>query len=464
MITAQGARIELARRHFSNFVTYTKPDYDFNWHHQAIASKLELFAKGQISKMIILMPPQHGKSELCSRRFPAYILGLKPATKIAIVSYSDSLAKAFNRDIQRIIDDVPFNQCFPDTYLSESNVVTTAEGAYLRNSEIFETVKHKGFVKTVGIMGSLTGTPVDLAIIDDPFKDREEALSSRIREKVWAQYTDVIETRLHNDSQQLIVMTHWDEDDLVGRVLRRDKDWTVVKFPAIKLREDTQDPRELGQVLWPEKHSLERILKIKESSPITFNSLYQQEPKTPTELLVYPEWDEIDEMPNYAQMFGGDFGTPTAIVEVMWHNNDLYLNEIMYDDSQPTNREIVDMLKPRVDIRKPFIWDSAEPRSVKDLCDYGMNAQPAIKGKDSISFGIRRVRAMKIHVTRNSHNLKRELNNYQWMTHNGKVIDTPIDAFNHLLDAVRYVYGKMGKAIAPRAPMIMTTKKEYSTI
>lgn len=402
---------------------------------------------------MLFVPPQHGKSELATRRLPAYILGRQPDSKIAICSYSATIASSFNRDIQRVIDDQPYSEVFPDTTLNANSAINPSKNTYLRNSETFEIIGHQGFVKTVGVGGSLTGTPVDIGIIDDPFKDREEAMSSTIREKVYNWYTDVFCTRLHNDSQQLIIMTRWHQDDLAGRVLKKDNDWEVIVYPAIKQKEDPHDPRQIGEALWPEKHSLERLLKIETDTPITFNSLYQQEPKANKETLVFPEWTEIDEMPGYAQQYGIDFGFPTGIVECQWHNSNLYLNEITYDETNPTNKQIIKDLKDRkINLSRFFVCDSAEPRSIKDLKDgvtiddklIKMNAIEAIKGPDSITFGINKMKECKIYVTKWSHNLKDELNQYSYIVHNGVKTDQPIDAHNHLIDAARYCYVTLG--------------------
>jgi hypothetical protein len=273
------AEAELARRNLSDFVRYTKPDYHFNWHHYTVCDILDQFSRRRIRKLMVFMPPQHGKSELTTRRLPAFLVGLNPDLKIAICSYSATIASNFNRDIQRIIDDRPYFDVFPDTSLNEQSAINPSKNTFLRNSEIFEIIGRQGFVKTVGVGGSLTGTPVDIGIIDDPFKDREEAMSVRIRDKVYSWYTDVFKTRLHNDSLQLMVCTRWDEDDLAGRILQSENDWHVVSFPAVKERESPDDPREIGEALWPERHSLDRLLEIKETSPFTFSSLYQQEPR-----------------------------------------------------------------------------------------------------------------------------------------------------------------------------------------
>jgi hypothetical protein len=434
------ARIELAKRHFADFVKYTKPDYQFNWHHKLICEKLDLFTRGHIRKLMLFVPPQHGKSQLATRHFPAYMLGLKPATKIAVCSYSATLAQAFNRDIQRIIDDLPYHDIFPKTLLNASNVTTNAHGAYLRNSDIFETLDFRGFVKTVGVGGSLIGTPIDIGIIDDPFKDREEAMSIRIRDKVYSWFTDVFRTRLHNDSQELIIMTRWHEDDLAGRILAIESDWEVIVFQAIKEREVPGDPRQIGEALWPEKHSLERILAIKETSPFTFSSLYQQEPKPSTDALVYPEWSEYEEEPDITPINGLDFGfsnDPTALIQVKIHNQDMYLREKLYKKGLTTpdlDREMNAVLQKWARI----VGDSADPRTIEDLKRKGWNITPSIKGPDSVVNGINWVKGFKMHVHKDSHNLKNELLNYQWLMYGGKPTNMPIDSHNHLLDAARY--------------------------
>jgi hypothetical protein len=439
-ISPKKAKIELSKRHLKDFIAYTKPDYTFNWHHTALCEKLERFAKGEIRKLMVFMPPQHGKSQLTTRHLPAFLLGIKPSTKISVCCYSATLAQAFNRDIQRIIDDVPYHEVFPNTILSESNVTTNAHGNYLRNADIFETIGHRGFVKTVGVGGSLTGTPIDIGIIDDPFKDREEAMSIRIRDKVWSWFTDVFRTRLHNDSQELIIMTRWDEDDLAGRILKSESGWDVVTFQAIKEREIPGDPRQIGEPLWPERHSLDRILSIKETSPFTFSSLYQQEPKPSSEALVFPEWDEYEDEPDIQPLYGLDFGfsnDPTAIPQVKIHKQDIYLRELLYKKGLTT---------PELDHAMSFLMpkssrisaDSADPKTIKDLQNRGWrNIVPSEKGPDSIINGINWIKGFKIHVHKDSHNFKNELLNYQWVMYGGKPTNMAIGP-NHLIDPTRY--------------------------
>lgn len=440
-VSPKKAKIELAKRHFRDFVKYTKDDYHFNWHHTALCEKLEQFGRGEIKKLMVLMPPQHGKSQLTTRHFPSYLLGIKPKTKICVCSYSATLAQSFNRDIQRIIDDIPYHEIFPETILNQSNVTTDAHGAYLRNSDIFETVNFRGFVKTVGVGGSLTGTPIDVGIIDDPFKDREEAMSIRIRDKVWSWYTDVFRTRLHNNSQELIIMTRWDSDDLAGRVLKQENDWEVITFQAIKEREIPGDPRQIGEALWPEQHSLERILAIKQSNPFTFTSLYQQEPKPSKEALVFPEWNEYDQEPEGEALIGIDFGfsnDPTAIVQVKIHKQDMYVRELLYEPGL-TNTPLDQKMRFLDLKRRRIVADSQESKTIHEFkTERGYNMIPCIKGPGSVNAGINWMKDFKLWVHKDSHNLKNELINYQYIMVGGVSTNEPMDAHNHCIDAIRY--------------------------
>lgn len=275
---------QVASNKLLTFVKYTKLDFQINWHHILLADKLQQFAEGKIKKLMIFMPPQTGKSEMSTRRLPSFILGQKPNTRIAVCAYNSTFARGFNRDIQRIITDQRYKNVFPITSLNEKNVSTDAKGSYLKNADIFEIVGYKGYLMTVGIGGPLTGKTVDIGIIDDPIKDSMEANSKVYRDRLWDWYENVFKTRLHNNSQQLVTLTRWHEDDLSGRILAREADqWEVLILPAIKESDTNElDIRQIGEALWPEKHSLERYTEIRDNSPRTFASLYQQRP-APTE-------------------------------------------------------------------------------------------------------------------------------------------------------------------------------------
>lgn len=442
---------ELARRHLADFVRYTKKDYQFNWHHETICNAVDKFARGEIKKLLIFAPPQHGKSELTTRRLPAYLLGKNPALKIAIVSYAKDLAMGFNRDIQRIIDDHSYKAIFPNTVLNRSNVVTNVKSGYLRNNTMFETVPYKGSVRTVGVEGTLTGFPVDIAIFDDLYKSRDDAMSKKRQSTVRSFYDSVLIPRLHNDSQILGTFTRWSEDDIAGYLLSVDTDWTVIVLPAIKEKEMPGDPRKIGEALWPEKHSLERLLDIKKKNIIVFNSLYQQKPKAPDEILIY-KYNEIAAMPTHLSFrYGVDFGyqnDPTVVLQMCWEKKgskmNIYLNEILYK-TKMTNGPIIQHLKDRkIPLSAPYYCDR-DPKDIDELKLLGLNAIPADKGKGSVLSGINtmqdavhvmddrgeKIKSTHLYITSHSHNVKRDFDNYQWEVFNGKPINVPVEGNDH---------------------------------
>lgn len=285
---AAAARCELARRHLIDFTVATNPLYQASWHHKSYAAKLDAFAAGKIKKLMVFMPPQHGKSELCSRRLPAKLLGDNPDLRLALISYNHDFAAKFNREIQRIIDSDEYARIYPGTMLAGGNMRAGA-GSWVRNTDELEIVGHRGGLVTVGIGGGITGRALDVLIIDDPYKDPASAWSPTVRRSIQDWYDTVAETRLHNDSRQLITLTRWHQDDLAGILLKREpEEWTVVKYQAIKQGEPTEDdPRYEGEALWPERHSLKRLQAIRKNNPHVFESMYQQNPK-PAEGLLFP--------------------------------------------------------------------------------------------------------------------------------------------------------------------------------
>ena len=270
-----------ARRTFHDFLSYVNPKYQMMWYHKLIADYCQLLFEGVVPKLMITCPPQHGKSEIVSRLFPAWALGVDPDLKMVGCSYSATLAGSFNRAIQRVIGGDEYKTLFSDTFLNDERLAKYR--GYQCNAEMFECVGHGGYYKSVGVGGSLTGTPADIAIIDDPVKDAMEANSPQQRENVWDWYTTVLSTRLHNASKQMLVMTRWHEDDLAGRILNSPdgKNWKVINIPAVCTLDDDGEfhsGRAVGDALWPERHSIEKLNTEREKDPNGFNCLYQGDP------------------------------------------------------------------------------------------------------------------------------------------------------------------------------------------
>lgn len=286
---------EAARRRLINFARYMQPTLALEPFHVVYYTVLNMFAYGRIRKLIIQMPPQHGKSEGSSRKLPAFMLGLNPDLKICIGSYAATIARDFNRDVQRIIDTPEYRALFPGTYLNKSNIVSMSN-CYLRNSDVIEMVNRKGSLRVVGRGGSLTSKTVDISILDDVYKDYAEGNSPIVRNAAWKWYTTVVRTRLHNDSQELIVFTRWHDDDLIGRLEKSGEEiidattwaqlenvprgsWVRINFEALHSGPPTElDTRPEGAALWPERHSMEKLLSQRALDPVQFNCLYQGNP------------------------------------------------------------------------------------------------------------------------------------------------------------------------------------------
>ena len=224
---------------------------------------------GRIKRLIVTMPPRHGKSELCSRYFPLWWLARRPRSEVAIVSYEATFAESWSRKIRDDADE--FGHLLGYRPMADSRSVSawnTTTG---------------GLLHCAGIGGPLTGKGADLLVIDDPVKNHEEANSPTIRQKHWDWWLSTSRTRLSPTGAVLLIMTRWHADDLAGRLLEQDakgegEGWTVVNLPAIA-EEGDQLGREPGEALWPERWTLALLQQTRRvtDSPI-WASLYQQRP------------------------------------------------------------------------------------------------------------------------------------------------------------------------------------------
>lgn len=276
----QEAALELlARRHARNslieFTRYTFPAYEVAPFHLRIAEALEAVERGDCRRLIIEAPPRHGKSELVSRRLPAWFIGRNPDKQIISASYSQDLADDFGREVRNIVADPEYRNVFPQVTLradsqAASRWHTSQGGVYV----------------SVGVKGPATGRGFHLGNIDDPFKDRADADSERNRETVWKWYTSVFLTRQMEDAAIVLTNTRWHEDDLTGRILetakRTGEHWEIIKLPAIN---------EYGQALWPERRPVEMLEMLRSTLPARdWLSLYQQSPTADDGTYFRREW------------------------------------------------------------------------------------------------------------------------------------------------------------------------------
>ena len=182
---------------FTEFADRVFPGLEKGGFHAAYYQVLEAFARGRIRRLMVTIPPQHGKSLGATTLLPAYMLGLDPDLKIAIASYSAALANRFNKRVQRIMDSALYRALFPGTSIKRAG----ERSDYVRTADMAEVIGCSGELLSVGREGSLTGNRVDVFILDDLYKDAMEANSPLIRENCWEWYTSVVRTRMHNASR-----------------------------------------------------------------------------------------------------------------------------------------------------------------------------------------------------------------------------------------------------------------------
>lgn len=249
-------------------------------HHKIIAGALEKVESGEWLRLIITVPPRHGKSELASKRFPSWFMGRDPYRSIILASHTASLAEDFGREVRETMKSPFYQQVFPNCRLRKGGAaadrVQTVEG---------------GQAVFVGKGGTLTGRGADCLLIDDIVADREEADSPTQRNKMWSWFTQVAMTRLMSvGGRVVIIMTRWHEDDIVGRLTDPDnayynpeeaKNWRVLSLPALAGKEDVLGRKE-GEALWPSRFSADYLLSARRLDPRGFEALYQGNP-TPEE-------------------------------------------------------------------------------------------------------------------------------------------------------------------------------------
>lgn len=276
---ARAARDELCRRDFWRFRNRIHRNLIDGWWQREVAQKLQEFRQqlenGERPILLIQAPPQHGKSVQITD-FIAWMAGHNPDLRVIYASYSERLGVRANLALQRIYDSPKYQGVFPDTRISERNTVTISSQT-LRNREILEYVGREGYFRNTTVRGAITGEGLDLGIIDDPIKNREEANSQTIRDKTWDWFTDDFESRFSDRAGVLGIMTRWHVDDPFGRMQKHNDRVQVLRYPAIAENDETH--RKAGEPLFPEHKSLEFLLQRKsDMHAANFEALYQQNP------------------------------------------------------------------------------------------------------------------------------------------------------------------------------------------
>lgn len=258
----RGAKSEKGALPFDSWLPVVTPAYSWQWDYlKYVRRYLDQLTAGSIKKLMLFLPPRHGKSEMATVRYAAWRLERNPELRVIIGAYNQTLANKFSRKTRKIV---------------AGRVDLSRERTAVEDWE----TERGGGVRAVGVGAGITGHGGDLIIIDDPVKNRKEAASATYRQWVWDWYTDDLYTRREPGASMVLIMTRWHEDDLAGRILRSEDahEWTVVKLPALAMKDDPLG-REPGAALCPERFDERALRKIQTVLGRSFHALYQQEPQ-----------------------------------------------------------------------------------------------------------------------------------------------------------------------------------------
>jgi len=261
----------------------SKARFEFPDHIKLIDNLLVKLSRREFNKLIVNMPPRHGKSELISKYFPVWYLGTFPSHRIILTCYGSSLAETFGRKVKSLVTE--FGKEYFDMDLS----------AMSKSAKRFDLSNNTGGMDFVGAGGAITGKGANLLIIDDPIKNSAGAASYHQREMLWDWFNSTAMTRLEPEGIVVVVMTRWQEDDLCGKIIESntiitpdeyvnsgillpDDFWVLAKLPAIATESDIIK-RNPGESLWENRYSLENLRKAeKRMGSYLFAALYQQSP------------------------------------------------------------------------------------------------------------------------------------------------------------------------------------------
>jgi len=232
-------------------------------------------ARGHSRKVLITMPPRHGKSRRAARWAPLWYLARHPNHRVMIASYSADLADDHGRWIRDAI-----NTYGPQLGLALHAGSKAANRFDLADPETGERLE--GGLVTAGVGGGLTGKGAHLAIVDDPIKDAADAESPTMRKRLWEWWTSVLNTRVEPGGSIIVIQTRWHEQDLAGKLLQGEDadDWTILDLPAICDSEDDPLGRKIGEALWPVRYGRKALAKIRRAvGERVWWSLYMQKPR-----------------------------------------------------------------------------------------------------------------------------------------------------------------------------------------
>jgi len=264
---------KMGRESLLAFCISQSENFETPAHIRQIAEKLEAVERGEINRLMIFMPPRHGKSHLATENYPAWFLGRNPDKNVILASYGQNLANDFGRKVKNKIESPIYREIFSDVQLSKdskskSQFSLTTGGSYF----------------AVGVGGAITGRGGDLIICDDLIKNSDEARSTTYQNSQREWYQTTLRTRLMPGGAIVLIMTRWSDKDIASWILENDDEgeWEVLSLPAIS---------EDGKALWPERYPIDELHRLKKQlGSKNFSSLYQQQPSPDEGNVIKRNW------------------------------------------------------------------------------------------------------------------------------------------------------------------------------
>lgn len=270
---------------YGDWLKAVSPELSWDWDHLVhIREQLADVTLGVIDRLAISVPPQHGKSQIGAVRYPLWRMLREPGLRVGVASYNQRYANKLSRWTRRIGRRIG----------EESKAKDTKDA-----SDEWELGNGSTFIAR-GVGGGIAGEPLDLLVIDDPFKSREEADSPVTQETVYEWYMDDVTPRIQERGAIVIIHTRWNPGDLIGRIQESEEgsEWKYVRLPALAEKDDPLK-RELDAPLCPQRFSKEKLLQKRRIEGIGFESLYQQNPIVRGGTFFRREWFEVlDRLPS----------------------------------------------------------------------------------------------------------------------------------------------------------------------
>lgn len=344
--------------------------------HTLLAEALEAVERGEIPRLIIVMPPRHGKTQLASHAFSAWYMGRNPYNSIITASYNESLAEEAGNKVREYMRSPMYAQVFPDCHLRKGSAAV----------DRLQTIEG-GIAVFTGVGGTITGRGGDILIIDDPLKGAAEADSPTTREKQWTWFTQDMLSRLMTDmGAVIIIMTRWHEDDIVGRLTdprnpcynaEEAKNWKILHLPALAEKNDPLG-RQPGEALWETRHSRQRLEAMRRINPRGFNANYQGRPSPQDGVFFKRAWlkgYKLEELPDNLRIYAAsdhavsqkqeNDRTCLMVVgvdekDVIWVLPDMVWDRI---GTETTVERMIDMME----LHKPITWWAENDHIMKSI-------------------------------------------------------------------------------------------------